>query len=337
MAEPTPTAPTAVPAVTAPTSTLAPGSPTGQVARTAPGTVPGVPETPGATPGTKARGPDGKFLPKEGEPGAAPPLPKRWKLGETEFSDPDELAKHAATLQDGAEAAKAYRGMLEKAYLTQQEAERLQKQLDSDPEGYLRAKKGWDPIEVGKKAFLDELERQRKYAGVPEEFRPQLEEYQKLKADKAKADQELAEIRQQNEDAKQKAEWRSAREELVTALKATWEHTSLPQHPYLMGLAAEEFRAQKLAGMRPNPQLIARAIEDAVGAAQTATDTDERFDAKAYIKKHPKRAEAIRLAALEAAGLPIQGSAPQGRPGQPTPPAVDPVDRFNQVWDARKR
>lgn len=326
------------PATPAATSTN--GQATGQTA----------PEAPAST---KERGADGKFLktapqdtaaPKETP---APEAPKRWKVGEEEFDSPDALAERAALLAEKAKAADSFRAMVEKSYLTHQEAQNLTKRLSKEaPEAERLAalrELGLDPVQLGRQSFLAELEQRKKYAEmfggqpVPEPLMAELEKAKEAQRELERLREERAERERRDAQAKADADRQRERESLVGTISEVWAKgmTRLPQTPYVLGLAAEEYRIQKLAGMEPSPRLIAQRLEEAWGESFSAYDTDESFDARAYIKKYPKRAEAIRLAALEEAGLSPQAQGAAAPKVEPKP-KVDPADRWAEVWGQRR-
>jgi hypothetical protein len=261
-----------------------------------------------------------------------PPPPQRLRVDDAEY-EPDELVKHASTWKKAAGAAVAYKGLVERGAKAQAEYEALQTKLKSRESFEELAKEhGYDLSKLGREAFQRELEERGRYANLTPEERAELTEARKLKAEHERL---LAETQKRTSEDKQRADETAAmdsKRQLIGVLGKVWDDkaplTQAPQHPFFLEVAASSYRAQLQAGLTPDPQLVAQDVEEFVGALLGVYDSDERFDAKAWTKKHPKRADAVRQAAIDGLGLSAPGQAPSSQSQQTQKTREDEVERW---------
>lgn len=252
------------------------------------------------------------------EEAKAPPPPKKWKLRGREYESPDELAAEASRLELEAQQNAAYRKYVEEAHQEKKKAQALLKRLKEDTAGAL-SEAGVDPLELALKRVREEMELE---AMTPEQRRArQLEQkVATLEADKKKLAEE--------KDAQELSVFKGQqREYYVRTINEALQHTKLPPTAEVQSRMARLLKVNLKYNVDVPPALIARLVEEEIQGEHVAMDTDEAFNAQAYIQKYPKRAEAIRRANLEA----LKAVPPPAAPTPGLPPKPQPVQRLTQA------
>lgn len=294
------------------------------------------------------RTPQGQF---NGPPGAAtpaaeapPPERPRYKIGDTEYDDPNEVAAIANERH-------VERGALESHYRALQERET---QLQTLREELERAKRG---------ELLDDqtrdriaLERARRFqqeqeeAALPEEQRAFLRQVREMQAREAAYKSELEKIKKAkaDEEAKQKqtAEQKQQaelRQQMGTTIKSAMAATGLPMTDDLVRLVSAEMRAGLMAGVEYPPEVLARRVqqrwhkstaelfktakpEDLFKRIPTLVDALNALEDPAILRQlAPKLGDRLRRLNLESIGARPTLVQPPSSPTAPvTEGAIDP-------------
>lgn len=279
----------------------------------------------------QARGPDGKFLGKDGQPipekkPEPPAAPKRWKLGDKEFESPDELATAAERLRLEKDEATHYRQFVEQAAERAKKTEELEKRLKADPWAVLKDH-GHDPRTLALLRVRQEMEEAKRFEGLSDE---QITLVKRTEALEQELANERAERKQEKEARTAEAVklYTQARaQHYIGVINKAFELSpELPKTGEVQArLVAELKRCQKYKYDIP-PDLLGRKVLEDLQKEHASWDTDERFNAKDFVKRHPKRAEAIRAAYVESLQTPQSGAKPPPNPG-PTPLSREPVPK----------
>lgn len=240
--------------------------------------------TPPAT-GERHRSEDGRFAPEKSAAQAASAAPKRWKLGDREIEDPDELYALATQRQVDEES---YKTALQKA----QQAEMLARALKEGRLEELLGKEGARKyaLEIAKKWKEEEEEK-----NLPPEERERRELKRKLEAyERERAEQE--------KKRKETEEQRLAREEgerAVATIKEAMTATGLPQTNALAKRVAAKMYANLQSGRNYPAHVIAKQVREEWVSEQR--EAYKNLAPQQLLSMIPELVE--KLEALEDAGL----------------------------------
>jgi hypothetical protein len=264
--------------------------------------------------------PTGEPLSKGGttEAQAQAAAKKAWKLDdEEEYEDAEALAKAAKRYKAEAKARAEAEKYLETAWADRQKLEALKRGAKDRTEETLR-ELGIDPSEFAKRHILQRIQEEKEKEGLSAEQLKERDEVKSAKRELAELKAKLAEREKTEEAEKLKAYQQERRQYFVGVINQALSETSLPNNPQVQSLMAEEMRRAIKYGIKLNPTLIAKKVEERYWG-----DVDSRIpalDAKTLLKRYPKLAEDIRKAALEERGIKTQPApAPETTPSEKPP------------------
>lgn len=257
-------------AVAAPATAAAPVAPEGQ--------------TPPA-PAERPRGEDGRFVPEAGKDVAPPATPKKWKLGEREVEDPDELYSYATQRHVDEEA---YKAALQKA----QQAERLAQALK---EGRLEELLGVE----GARKYALEIAKRWKEEEEEKTLPPEERERRELKRWKAEQERKQAEEERKKKETEEQRLQREEGERAVATIKEAMTATGLPQTNGLAKRVAAKMYANLQSGKNYPAHVVARQVREEWVAEQR--EAYKGLSPQQLLGMLPELVE--KLEALEDAGL----------------------------------
>lgn len=273
----------------------------------------------------------GKEEAPEGE--AKPPAPKKWKLADQEFEDPDALATYAQKLAQEkqlasaeAEEAKGLRQYLQQAEAAFRKQQEMEARLTADPFSLLQ-EKGVDPYELALQKVRERMEE--------EALTPEQRAFKQLQREKAELEKRLKGQEEEKQKTAQEAYKNERRTYWAGVIAEAVKASGFPDSPDLRRRIADQLRASVRYGHQVAPQLLAHRVRQQVEAEHSSYDTDERFLANLanWVKAHPKRAEAVRRFNLEQLGV-APAAAPAATPapsGQKAPAEDKGQERLTQT------
>jgi hypothetical protein len=250
---------------------------------------------------------------KAQQPAATPPPePKRWKVGDREVTDPDELYAIAAQRE-------VDRRAYEEALSAREELARLKRQ----------GARGLLTPEERRQLAIEEARRfkqEQEEAALPPEQRALLQQARRAQ----ELEQRLKEREEAEANQKQEAARQVARQEAVAEVKAAMAATGLPESNGLARRVAYRMALNAKSGLRYPPEVVARQVkqewlseqkeaysamkpEDILSNVDVLFDKLEALDDEALLKRLPKLSERLRRLNLQALGAaPATPAQPQG-------------------------
>lgn len=291
---------------------------------------------------TQPRTPQGQFTPPT-ETATETPAPQRWKVGDEEFDNADDLARVAAERT-------VERKSIEAHYRRAQELEVKARQLEAALE---EAKSGKVlDAQTRQRIALEEARRyqeEQELANLPEEQRRLYLHMKALEQKAREAEEKIAAHEKAQKDAEEKArreqedqQQRALRQELGTKIRTAMEATGLPLNDDLTRMVVAEMEAGLHAGVDYPPEALARRVRNRFYSA--ANEVVAKEPPAALFKRLPGLVEVLnnledpailRLLApklgdrLRRLNLESSGLRPQvvsRTPSAPLPPAtsIDP-------------
>lgn len=286
----------------------------------------------------------GKFAgpPQPVETATETPAPQRWKVGDEEFDNADDLARVAAERT-------VERKSIEAHYRRAQELEVKARQLEAALE---EAKSGKVlDAQTRQRIALEEARRyqeEQELANLPEEQRRLFLHMKALEQKAREAEEKIAAHEKAQKDAEEKArreqedqQQRALRQELGTKIRTAMEATGLPLNDDLTRMVVAEMEAGLHAGVDYPPEALARRVRNRFYSAANEVVAKEppaalfkrmpglvevlnNLEDPAVLRSLGKLGDRLRRLNLESSGLRPQ--VVSRTPSAPLPPAtsIDP-------------
>lgn len=279
------------------------------------GNAPAAASGPAVPSGERPRGPDGKFLPVAGEAAAAPPPPpKRWKVGEREIENPDDL--YAIAAQKDVD-----RRALEQYAASHRELAALKAKLEKDPRALIGDRERLKALAL--QTLREEMEE--------ESLTPEQRERRAFEREKAEWQRQRDEEKQAVEAKQQEAALGAARKQYVATIEDAMKATGLPMSDALAKRVAGAMLHNVRLGLNYPPAVIARQVKaqwqeetqgalgglkgrELVDALPFLVDALNGLEDADLLKKLSPLGERLRRLNLEALGAAPPAGAPTSPP-----------------------
>lgn len=279
-------------------------------------------------------GPPGEAAPADPKPpeAAQPPAPKKWRVGDREIEDPDDLYVLAA-------AKEVERERLEQLAREAEELRAFRAQVQKNKRAVFTT-----PEEETQHALTIIRERMEWEAMTPEQ-RALKERERKLE----EMERRIREHEERQQQEQQQVALTQAKKQVVATVQAAMDASGLPQTDELARRVARKMHANARLGLNYPPEVLARQVkqewqeETRVGLEKVPptqlldmlpflVERLESVDDPAILRKLSKLGEKLRRLNLESLGAAPAGAPPAPQPSAPANASGNPKPQ--EEWTA---